>query len=215
MPGTQLGTDHDKLPIVEFHALLTALNAARNGARMMSFSRENPDLIRPGMSKMNSPSLRALPITQSIPARHASFTNFTAALNAETILSQFLTMNRTASPMGPVMIANNSGQFFLIQFHTALTGSPITPQIAFHRSWNQVVFVAIRTMMAISAAIATMMIPIGLAVNATLSSHCTAVHAMVAARTAMLATRWATVAAVSAMIRPVAFSADSPNLPMA
>src|SRR5690606_18177267 len=122
MPGTQLGTDHDKLPIVEFHALLTALNAARNGARMMSFSRENPDLIRPGMSKMNSPSLRALPITQSIPARHASFTNFTAALNAETILSQFLTMNRTASPMGPVMIANNSGQFFLIQFHTALTG---------------------------------------------------------------------------------------------
>src|SRR5690606_6538971 len=55
-PGTQLGTVHDSLPTVLFHARLIALNPARNGALMKSVTFRKTSRIRPGMPRMNSPT---------------------------------------------------------------------------------------------------------------------------------------------------------------
>jgi hypothetical protein len=89
---------------------------------------------------------------------------------------------------------------FTIHSQTAPAAFCTVAHTAVQMSWNQVVLVAIRTMTPMSSTTAAMIRPIGLAVMAALSSHCTAAHALVAADAAVVATLFATRAAVSLMV---------------
>src|SRR6266567_5874016 len=89
----------------------------------------------------------------------------TMAWNAEEAASlmrpQFRTISSVAAPMGPVRIARSSGQFRFTQSHTSMTIRLMNPHDAFQMFWNQRVLVAMNTMAATSATIATMTAPIG------------------------------------------------------
>src|SRR5690606_15030194 len=88
----------------------------------------------------------------------------------------------------------------LMAFHTASVTVLTKFHVYFHAVWNHVVFVAMTTMMAMSAAIAAMTRPMGFSMSVPLSSACTTAQALVAAVTMTMYARYAISAAFTAKI---------------
>jgi len=127
------------------------------------------------------------------------------------ILSKFCVTHRTASPIGPVMMASRSGQFDRTQFHApaaarwTAANAPVTIRRKVSERFHAMTVIATRP------AIARMTSPIGLAVRAAFSSHCAAVMAPVATVPATMATFCAPVAMVARADARLRLFIDTPT----
>src|SRR5690606_20793664 len=171
---------------------LIALNAALNGRDTNAVTVSNAVLSLSGrlgslcqVCWTNCHAVSNAALDSSRIQKTAPTTESRTAKNPYLIASQWSIMNLTAKPIGPVRIASSSGQLSLTQSQTNLIADHTALNAPVTMFRNVSLFFHSRMMPATRAATATMMIPIGFALNAALSSHCTAVHAMVAARMAI------------------------------
>jgi hypothetical protein len=137
-------------------------------------------------------------------------TSVTALLTVALIWSQCLLMTYAATPIGPVRIASSAGQLPFSQPSTAAAAPLIASNAPVTTLRNVSLLVYASTNAATRAPTASTTRPIGLAVSAAFSSHCTVVHATVAALAAICAAFQTSVAALTAST-PVTSVARTPT----